>query len=49
MAVNEMGMQNFSQIDDGSVGLLYSSRSREGSTNMLPALEIKSSANNTKM
>ena len=49
MAVNEMGMQNFSQMDDGSVGMLYSSRSREGSTNMLPALEMKSSANNTKM
>jgi len=49
MAVNEMGMQNFSQIDDGSVGLLYSSRSRDESMNMLPALDNKSSAYNSKM
>ena len=48
MAVNEMGMQNFSQIDDTSVGLLYSSRSRDES-NMLPPLDNKSSAYNSKM
>ena len=49
MAANEMGMQNFSQIDDGSVGLLNSSRSRDESMNMLPALDNKSSAYNSKM